>query len=132
MSVETVTHCGEVYALILRTSYKHDGIEFFTPPNFSQQLGYMHRKKGYKIQPHIHKKIDRKVQLTNEVLFIKSGIVAVNFFDLEKNLIQTEVLYKGDVILLANGGHGFDILEDAEIIEVKQGPYAGDLDKEKF
>ncbi len=34
--------------------------------------------------------------------------------------------------MLSAGGHGFEMLEDAEIIEVQQGPYCGDKDKTRF
>jgi hypothetical protein len=72
------------------------------------------------------------VQFTKEVLFIKSGKVRVDFYDDEKKYIESRVLVSGDVILLAFGGHGFEMLEDSEIIEVKQGPYVGEKDKTRF
>ena len=73
--LEKVFEGEKLLAIILRTSFKKEGIDFFTPPDFSQQLGYMNRPKGYKIQPHIHQKIERKIELTQEVLFIKKGLV---------------------------------------------------------
>jgi hypothetical protein len=66
------------------------------------------------------------------VLFIKSGKVRVDFYSTEQEYITSRILYKGDVILLANGGHGFKMLEQSEIIEVKQGPYCGEMDKVRF
>ena len=113
-------------AIIIRSHYKKEGIEFFTPGEFSQQLGYMNRKKGYVIEPHIHKRVERKVWYTQEVLFIRSGKVRVDFYDEKENYFNSCILRTGDVILLAAGGHGFEILEDAEMIEVKQGPYCSD------
>lgn len=123
---------GDVLAIILREKYSQNGIEFFTPDDFPQQLGYMKHKKGHKIKPHLHNKVERTVNFTFEVLFIKSGVVKVNFYDLNKKHLESNILNKGDVILLAFGGHGFEIIEDAEMIEVKQGPYAGDDDKTRF
>lgn len=123
---------GDVLAIILREKYSQNGIEFFTPDDFPQQLGYMKHKKGHKIKPHLHNKVERSVNFTFEVLFIKSGVVKVNFYDLNKKYLESNILNKGDVILLAFGGHGFEIIEDAEMIEVKQGPYAGDDDKTRF
>ena len=120
-----------VYAIILRSDFKEDGIKFFTPSEFSQQLGYMNRAKGYVIEPHIHKPVSRQVHFT-KVLFIKKGLVQVDFYKENKEFLCSEKLYSGDVILLVYGGHGFEMLEDSEVIEVKQGPYAGDLDKERF
>jgi hypothetical protein len=116
----------------LRTTYKEKGINFFTPNEFSQQLAYMNRPSGYEIQPHVHNAVQREVQFTKEVLFIKSGKVRVDFYDNEKNYLESRILVSGDVILLAFGGHGFEMMEDSEIIEVKQGPYAGEADKTRF
>ena len=121
-----------IFAIIIKNNYRKQGIEFFTPQDFSQQLGYMNHKAGHKISPHLHVAVRRDVYLTKEVLFVKSGKVKVNFYDENKTFFSTEILDAGDVILLASGGHGFEILEDAEIFEVKQGPYAGDQDKIRF
>src|SRR5829696_5413477 len=127
--VEHLVQNDKIYAIIIHSSFSRTGIEFFTPDNFSQQLGYMNRAKGYTIAPHIHKHIERKVVLTQEVLFIKSGRVRIDFYNNDQSYLESRILEKGDVILLAAGGHGFEILEDAEMIEVKQGPYCGDEDK---
>ena len=88
--------------------------------------------KGKEIIPHVHNPVKREVYYTNEVLFIKKGKLRVDFYSDEKIYIESRVLNKGDVILLVSGGHGFSILEDIEMIEVKQGPYAGDSDKTRF
>ena len=114
--LQHIVHEEETLAIILRNQYQKDGIEFFTPDEFPQQLGYMKHKKGHKIKPHLHNKTERTVNFTFEVLFIKSGIVKVNFYDLNKKFIKSDILYKGDVILLAFGGHGFEIMEDSEMI----------------
>jgi hypothetical protein len=92
----------------------------------------MNRPSGYEIQPHVHNAVQREVQFTKEVLFIKSGKVRVDFYDDEKNYLESRVLVSGDVILLAFGGHGFEMIDDSEIIEVKQGPYVGEADKTRF
>lgn len=119
-------------ALILRANYRADGIQFFTPDDFSQQLGYMNRPKGYVIDPHVHNPVAREVQYTKEVLLIKSGKVRVDFYDDDQNYLESRIMLPGDVILLAFGGHGFEMLENSEIVEVKQGPYTGDTDKTRF
>ena len=130
--IENIFHNDKLLSVIIRANYKSDGIEFFTPDDFPQQLGYMKHKKGHKIKPHLHNKIERTINFTFEVLFIKSGKVKVNFYNLNKEHLTSDVLNGGDVILLAFGGPGFEILDDAEMIEVKQGPYAGDDDKTRF
>ena len=130
--VERVIHENKLLAIIIRSDYSKDGIEFFTPNDFSQQLAYMNRPAGYKITPHIHNKVQREVFYTQEVLYIKKGKVKVDFFDDNRNLVDSRIVKTGDVMLLAAGGHGFEMLEDTEMIEVKQGPYAGDADKTRF
>ena len=130
--IDEIKHGQRLLALILRASFRVDGIRFFTPDDFSQQLGYMNRPKGYVIPPHVHNAVERSVHYTKEVLFIRSGRVRVDFYDDEQNYLESRILAAGDVILLAYGGHGFEMLEAAEMIEVKQGPYAGEADKTRF
>jgi hypothetical protein len=130
--IQSITRDSKLLALIIRAGFQKDGIEFFTPNDFSQQLAYMRRPTGYVIQPHVHNPVAREVLFTKEVLFIKSGRVRVDFYTDDQIYFESAILRAGDVILLAFGGHGFEILEQAEIIEVKQGPYAGDMDKSRF
>jgi len=130
--VNRIEYRGKVLAIVIKANYRKEGIEFFTPEDFSQQLAYMHRPKGYIIEPHVHRIVKREVHLTQEVLLVKSGKVKVDFYDDEKKYLESTILTSGDVILLAAGGHGFEMLEDTEMIEVKQGPYSGDQDKVRF
>ncbi len=130
--IQQITHREKLLSIIIRRNFEKNGIEFFTPDDFSQQLAYMKRPKNYVIAPHVHNLVAREVQMTQEVLLIKSGRVRVDFYDNEKNYLESSVLQAGDVILLADGGHGFEMLEESEMIEVKQGPYAGEADKVRF
>ncbi len=130
--IENIRHQDMELALIIRHTFRKDGIEFFTPSNYSQQIGYMNRPNGYVIPPHVHNPVIREVQYTKEVLLIKTGRVRVDFYSEGQEYLESTILETGDVILLAYGGHGFEMLEQTEIIEVKQGPYAGDQDKTRF
>lgn len=130
--IEQVFDQSQLLAIIVKANFHKDGIEFFTPGDFSQQLGYMNRPKGYVIEPHVHNLVERKVTLTQEVLYVKSGRVRVDFYSDHRVYLESRTIAKGDVILLASGGHGFEMLEDAEMIEIKQGPYCGDEDKVRF
>ena len=132
MSIEKIENNKLLLAIILRSNFNREGIHFFSPDNFSQQLGYMNRPKNHIITPHVHNLVSREVQYTKEVLFIKSGKVRVDFYDDQKNYIESKILFTGDVILLAFGGHGFEMIEPTEMIEVKQGPYIGESDKTRF
>lgn len=120
-------------AIILRADFQRDGIHFLTPESFSQQLGYMKRPEGYAIAPHDHNPVPRIIEWTQEVLFIKSGRVRLDLYAPEsREYLESRILEAGDVALLAHGGHGLVMLEESEIIEVKQGPYAGEADKTRF
>lgn len=130
--IQQIEFNGQQLALIIRRDFKKDGVEFFTPGSYSQQIGYMNRPAGYIIPPHVHNPVTREVEYTKEVLFIKSGKLRVDFYSESKEYLESTVLQEGDIILLAFGGHGFEMLEPTEIIEVKQGPYAGDRDKTRF
>ena len=130
--IEQILKDEKILGIIIRANFKKEGIAFFTPDDFSQQLGYMNRPEGYIIPPHVHNVIERKVDLTQEVLFIKSGKVRVDFYDETRHYLESRILDQGDVVLLAHGGHGFQMLEPSEMIEVKQGPFCGELDKVRF
>jgi mannose-6-phosphate isomerase-like protein (cupin superfamily) len=122
----------EIYAIIIRSDFEQGGIQFFTPPEFSQQLAYMKHEKGEIIEPHVHNEVNREVVRTQEVLVIKSGKVQVDLYTNEHEYWGSSTLGAGDLILLASGGHGFTMLEPTEMIEIKQGPYLGDQDKVRF
>lgn len=130
--IELIKHNQETLAIIIKRNFSAEGIKFFTPDDFSQQLAYMNRPEGYRIDPHIHNAVPREVHYTQEILLIRQGKVKIDFYAEDKTYLESRVLESGDVILLASGGHGFTMLEPTEMIEVKQGPYAGELDKTRF
>ena len=122
----------ELICLILKSSYKKDCVHFFTPDNFSQQVGYLSHKKGNIVKPHKHKLHKREVLYTQEVLLIKQGQAKISLYDNERKFLCSRVLEEGDLILLCAGGHGLEMLKDSVMIEIKQGPYKGQEDKEIF
>jgi mannose-6-phosphate isomerase-like protein (cupin superfamily) len=130
--LEKVVHSNNLLAIILRADYEREGIFFFTPDDFSQQLAYMNRPEGYRINPHVHNPVSREVHFTQEVLFIRRGKVKIDFYAHSREYLESKVLSTGDVVLLAAGGHGLTMLEPTEMIEVKQGPYVGEQDKTRF
>lgn len=130
--VETIGRDGQMFALIIRAQFREPGIHFFTPGDLSQQLAYMRHPPGKEIKPHVHNPVAREVHYTQEVLLIRRGKVRVDFYDEQRVYLESRVLVEGDVILLATGGHGFKVLEELEMIEVKQGPYVGESDKTRF
>jgi mannose-6-phosphate isomerase-like protein (cupin superfamily) len=132
MTIETIEAKGTLLAMVVRRTFSEPGIHFFTPSDLSQQLAFMRHPVGKCIAPHVHNAVPREVHYTQEVLFLRKGRLRVDFYDHEQCYLESRVLEAGDVILLATGGHGFEVLEEIEMIEVKQGPYAGESDKTRF
>ncbi len=130
--VQQITYENQVLALIISSDFSKPGIHFFTPNNFSQQLAYMNHPTGKVIQPHVHNPIRREVLYTQEVLLIKRGKLRVDFYNQQQQYLESRVLEAGDIILLIEGGHGFEVLEELEMIEIKQGPFVGEMDKTRF
>lgn len=131
--IQYISHEGRLYAIIIRNNFHSEGIKFLTEDGFSQQLAYMQHKKNKIIDAHVHNHEERNVVQTQEVLFIRKGILRCDFYTSEEYKYFVSVnLYSGDVILLAYGGHGFKVIEDVEMIEVKQGPFLGEKDKKRF
>ena len=130
--IESIIHNEIMFAFIIRSSYHADGVKFFTPENYSQQLAYMSHKAGHQIDAHVHNQVNRQVEFTQEVLVIRRGKLRVDFYSRNQEYLESRELEAGDIILLASGGHGFEVIEDLEMLEIKQGPYAGTGDKTKF
>lgn len=130
--VENIEHAGATLAIIVRSPFRDEGLHFFTPDEYSQQLAFMRHPAGKVIEPHTHVRHERSVEVTQEVLFVRSGLVRVDFFTDDREFVCARTIGSGDAILLASGGHGFTVLEEVEMFEVKQGPYAGDDDKVRF
>ena len=131
-NMELVKKKDKLISIIIRNDYKCEGVDFITPNEYSQQVAYMHHPTGKKIDAHVHNLVHRNVVMTQEVLFIKKGKLRVDFYDEYEDYLESAILESGDVILLVSGGHGFTVLEEVEMIEVKQGPYSGDADKKRF
>jgi hypothetical protein len=121
--IEKIIFNKKLYALILRSNYQKNGIEFLTPSKLSQQIALIKHKKGYTVTPHINKKIIYKIQTASEVLYIIKGKIKLDLFSSAQKFICSIILETGELISLVEGGHGIEILEDTKMIEIKQGPF---------
>lgn len=131
-AVEEIADGGVVLAVIIRGSYREPGAHFFSQAHFSQQLGHIRYPAGHVIVPHVHNPVSREVMHTQETLFIREGAVRVDLYRDDRSFVTSRTLASGDTILLSTGGHGFEMLRDTSMVEVKQGPYAGEGDKTRF
>ena len=130
--IEYIEHESQRLAVILRSQFQETGLHFFTPNKDPMQLAYFGYSKGKKISPHVHNEVPRTISVTQEIIFIRKGKVRVDLYSKDKTFQISRILEQGDCILLSEGGHGFEILEDSEIIEAKNGPYIGESDKTRF
>ena len=130
--IETIQWKDQIIALIVRAGYDFEGIKFLSPNEFSLQLGHMRRPAGYQVVPHTHNPVVRNTIGTQEVLFLKKGRIRIDFYTMAQEYVESRELHAGDLILLAGAGHGIDVLEEATIVEVKNGPYLEGADKGRF
>jgi mannose-6-phosphate isomerase-like protein (cupin superfamily) len=130
--IEIIEDSRGLIAIIIRRQYKAEGLKFITTPDYSQQLACMHHPKGKYIDAHWHPEQKREIYKTQEVLIIREGSVRVDFYDQDQKYIRSKVLQAGDVLFLARGGHGFEVLENLDMVEVKTGPYLESKDKVRF
>jgi len=131
--IEKVMYKNDMLALIVRGKYRaRKGITFFTPKESTQQFGYMRHKKSHNIKPHLHKKRKTRIMYTSEVILLLKGLLRVDFYNNKKKYLISKILKPKDIIMLVKGGHGFKVLKEVEMIEIKQGPYSLSKDKVKF
>ena len=131
--IEKIKHKKKLFALIVRGKYKRKkGVTFFTEKKDIQQLGYMSHKKNHIIYPHIHRKQVRKINHTSEVLLILKGVLRVDFYSIKREYLFSKILREKDIIMLVHGSHGFKVLKNVQMIEIKQGPFLAKLDKVRF
>ena len=131
--ISKIIHKKKLYALIVDNKYKQKkGITFFSSDDLPQQFGYMNQKKNHIILPHIHNKRSTKIMITTEIIIILKGILRVDFYDQIQKYMFSKILKKGQIIFLMHGAHGFKVLKNVQMIEVKQGPFNKNIDKIKF
>jgi hypothetical protein len=130
--IEHITDQGRPLAYIIRGSFQPDKTTFFTPPEFKQQVGYVVYPAGGEVARHVHKRLERRLVGTSEVLIVRKGRCLMNVYNDDRALVATRELVTGDIMLMVGGGHGFRMLEDTVLLEVKQGPYTGVDEKERF
>ena len=131
--IEKIIHKKKLLALIVRGKYRNKkGITFFTTNESTQQIAYMKHEKKHIIKPHLHKKRLTKILYTTEVILILKGVLRVDFYNQLKKYLFSKILKEKDIIMLVSGGHGFKVLKNIEMLEIKQGPYNLIKDKIKF
>jgi hypothetical protein len=130
--VEKIFSGDQCLAYIIKASFLPERTTFLTPPEYKQQVGYVVYPAGGQIQRHVHRPLERHLVGTSEVLLVRQGCCEVDFYNDDRQLVATRELREGDLMLMVGGGHGFRMLDDTVLLEVKQGPYTGIDEKERF
>ncbi len=130
--IETISDKGQILCVIIDTIQLPDHTTFLTPAEFKQQVGFVVYPKSGEVARHLHRKLERHLVGTSEVLIVKKGHCLIDIYNDDRELIATRELFPGNVMLMVGGGHGFRMLEDTVLLEIKQGPYTGLDEKEKF
>ena len=119
-------------AYIIRGKLMPDKTTFLTPPDLNQQVGFVVYPAGGVIPRHVHRPLERHLVGTSEVLVVRQGHCEIDIYNDDRQLVATRELREGDIMLMVGGGHGFRVLEDTVLLEVKQGPYTGIDEKIRF
>lgn len=130
--VEHILFEDKPLAYIIRSEIVPKTTTFLTPSEFKQQVGFVVYPRGGEIQRHVHRPVERHLIGTSEVILVRQGRCEIDIYDNQRQLVTTEELREGDILLMVDGGHGFRMLEDTVLLEIKQGPYTGVEDKERF
>jgi hypothetical protein len=131
--ITKIKHKKKLYAIIVDNKYRQKkGVSFFSSNDLTQQFGYIYQKKNHIIQPHLHLKRNTKVYTTSEVLIVLKGEIRIDFYNLRQKYLLSKIIKKGQIIFLLHGGHGFKVIKDIQMIEIKQGPFKKNMDKIRF
>ena len=130
--VEIIDHEGQPLTYLVRTTEAPRETTFLTPPEFKQQVGFVVYPAGGEIPRHVHRPIERRLVGTSEVIFVHRGSCILDVYSDDRELVASRRLEPGDLMLMVGGGHGFRMLEDTVLLEIKQGPYTGLDEKERF
>lgn len=119
-------------AYIIGADWEPDETSFLTPGHLPFQMGMIVYGAGSTLPAHVHLPITRQVEGTSECIIVRKGRCVLDIYTSERKFVASRELREGTIVLLLGGGHGFRMLEDTILFEVKQGPYAGNKDKARF
>ncbi len=123
---------GRLLGYIVRADAKPAKTRFVTSDDANFQVGFIVYPAGGEIQRHLHRPLERAVVGTAEALLIRTGSCVVDFYSEARERVRSETLRAGDLVVFLAGGHGFRLLEDCVMLEIKQGPYFGLDEKIRF
>jgi oxalate decarboxylase/phosphoglucose isomerase-like protein (cupin superfamily) len=126
MDYEEIKEDGRIHAIVIKQHFSKPGLSFITPESFALQMGLWLYDKGKLLKPHLHIKNPRKIEKTQEMIYVISGRAKVSLYREDGSLLGSLIAQEGDIVFHAEGGHGYEILEDnTKVVEMKNGPFTG-------
>jgi len=123
--IEKIVYKDKVLAIIVRGFNSKDGVTFFTPEDYSMQIGMLNRDLGFVSRPHTHPKLNKNIKDVMETVTVLGGKIKVKFYGDELSAVKEVILKPHDSALFIYGGHGYEVIEKCKVFTVKQGPYPG-------
>jgi hypothetical protein len=125
MGIEVIEHAGTRYAEVIRADERVDKTRFFSPADSSFQFGLLANDAGFYEEPHYHKPLTRQIDDLQQMFVMQRGVVVIELYTTEGELLREVTLRTGDAIVLIHGVHALRVVEDYQAISVKQGPFLG-------
>ena len=125
MGIESIEYNGIKYADVIWADMRVEETTFFSPPESSFQFGLLAHKAGFVETAHYHKPVTRTINDLQQMFVVQRGVVAVQLYSDNGDLLREIVMHTGDAIALIHGAHAIRVIEDMQCISVKQGPFLG-------
>lgn len=97
-----------------------------TDPEGPLQVLSLKHSKGVYLKAHKHTPKPRSTERLQECLIVRKGKIKIDLYGAGDKHFKSVTLSAGDFFILLDGGYGIHILENAEIFEVKNGPFVED------
>ena|SRR3989338_7012315 len=130
--IKSIIWEGKVLAHIIKAGDFPDKTSFFSEESDNLQVGCIVYPDNTQIPKHLHKPVIRNLDRTEEVLVVREGEAILDLYNQNKDKISSVKVTSGDVIILTGGGHGLRVIKKTKLLEIKQGPYFGVDEKERF
>ena len=112
-------------ASIVRPELSDEGLTFLTEDENFIQVGIWNYKKDKRLDTHYHNTFPRESTKTNETVYVVKGTIKCNLYKETGEKVSSHTIESGEMIVQFNGAHEYFIIDDAVVIETKNGPYFG-------
>lgn len=123
--MEKIEHEGVLFAEVIRADETVETSTFYSGDDCPLQFGLLAHASGFVEGAHHHHPVERKITGTHQMFVMQRGKVKITFYEDSGRCFDSVILGPGDAIVLADGIHDLEVLEDFQAVSVKQGPFMG-------